>query len=103
MTRSMLTGIGAAALVAAVTLTAPSAWAFSTENLNTSQNGDSRFADPDDQVKNFGHGSQPFGPSGPTLQFGGGSAYGGSAYGRPAFAPTPTPPQPYARPLGNGD
>lgn len=100
MTRSMLTGIGAAALVAAVTLTAPSAWAFSTENLNTSQNGNSRFADPDDQVKNFGQGSQPFGSNGPTLQFGGGSVYGRPGLG---FAPTPTPPQPYAKPLGNGD
>jgi hypothetical protein len=98
MARSMLTGIGAAALVAAVTLAASSARAFTTENLNTGQNGNSRFADPDDQVKNFGQGSQPFGSNGPTMHFG-----AGSVYSRPGFAPTPTPPQPYAKPLGNGD
>jgi hypothetical protein len=98
MTRSMLTGSAAVALVAALVLAAPSAWAFSTENLNTGQNGNSRFADPDDQVKNFGQGPQPFGANGPTLQFG-----AGSVYSRPGFAPTPTPPQPYAKPLGNGD
>jgi hypothetical protein len=96
MTRLMLTGIAAGALVAALALAAPSAWAFSTETLNAGQNGNSRFADPDDQVKNFGQ--RPFGANGPMFQFG-----GGSVYGRPGFAPTPTPPQPYAKPLGNGD
>jgi hypothetical protein len=101
MVRSMLTGIAAGALVAAFALASHSAWAFSTETLNAGQNGNSRFADPDDQVKNFGQ--QPFGANGPMFQFG-----GGSVYARPGFGPAATqsqqrPPNYYAMPPGNGD
>ena len=90
--------------VAAVSLTAVSAKAFSQENLNISGAGNSRFADPDDQVRNFGRGAQPFGPSGPVVQFGAqqgpltsfGRLQGGGFNNAPA-------PDPYSRPLGNGN
>ncbi len=101
MTQSSKLRLAAAALaIAAVALAAPSAFAFSTENLSVNQNGNSRFADPDSQVKN---GQTPFGPNGPTLHFGaspGTSPYssrlGGSNMNNP-------PPNPYAMPPGNGN
>jgi len=93
--------------IAAVSLTAPCARAFTMENL--SANPESSFADPDDQVKNFGQGTQgmqPFGQNGPIVQFG--------AHQGPIGAMGPfghfqgngynsAPPDPYSRPLGNGD
>ena len=99
----------AALVIAAIALHGPAAQAFTQENLNVSGDGNSRFADPDDQVKNFGPGARPFGQNGPVVQFGVGSG-----------SPSPTinpmghyngfngsnsgpPPLPYARPLGNGD
>jgi hypothetical protein len=105
MARSTQHRFAAAALaIAAVSLTAPGAQAFTQENLNANGSGNSRFADPDDQVKNFGQGSQPFGPNGPTLQFGAGAGAGPQPFNRyQGFAPPPPPPQPYARPPGNGD
>jgi hypothetical protein len=91
--------------IAAVALTAPPARAFTQENLNANQGG-SRFADPDDQVKNFGQGgTQLLGPNGPTVQFGAQPGPGqyspfnrfqGNGFNNP-------PPDPYARPLGNGN
>jgi hypothetical protein len=93
--------------IAAVSMTAPAARAFTQENLNVNGNG-SRFADPDDQVKNFGgQGSQPFGPGGPVVQF-------GTQQGQPYTPGSPfrgfqggmnsgPPPQPYAMPPGNGN
>jgi hypothetical protein len=94
--------------IAAVSMTAPAARAFTQENLNASGNGSSTFADPDDQVKNFGgQGTQLFGPGGPVVQFG---AQQGQPYS--PFSPfsgfqggmnSGPPPEPYARPLGNGD
>jgi hypothetical protein len=93
--------------IAAISLAAPAARAFTQENFNASVGGNSRFADPDDQVKNFGQGAQPFGPGGPTVQFGAqqGQPFspfspfnryqGGNNYG--------PPPDPYSRPLGNGN
>jgi hypothetical protein len=95
--------------IAAVALTDAPARAFTQENLSANQNGGSRFADPDDQVKNFGHGgTQLFGPNGPTVQFG--AQQGPGQYS--PFSPfnrfqgngfNSPPPDPYARPLGNGD
>ena len=90
--------------IAAVSLTAASAQAFTQENLGTSGVGNSAFADPDGQVKNFGHGAQPFGPNGPVVQFG---AQKGTLtpFGRfqgSGFNNAP-PPDPYSRPLGNGN
>jgi hypothetical protein len=91
--------------IAAVALSGPSARAFTQENLNaTNADGSSRFADPDDQVKNFGQGAHLFGENGPTLQFGtqSGPMTPFNRWG-PGFNSGPTPPDPYARPLGNGN
>jgi hypothetical protein len=57
--------------IAVVSLTGASARAFTMETLSTGGNS-TRFADPDERVKNFGQGSQPFGQNGPIVQFGGG-------------------------------
>jgi hypothetical protein len=93
--------------IAAVSLTGSSARAFTMESLG-SGDGNSRFADPDDQVKNFGgtQGAQPFGPNGPIVQFGAHQGpigamgpfghFQGNGFNNP-------PPDPYSRPLGNGD
>ena len=56
--------------VAAVSLTAASAGAFSQENGGAGGDSNSTFADPDAQVNIFGHGAgaQPFGSSG-SVQF----------------------------------
>ena len=95
MTQSSKLGWTAALAIAAVTLTAPSAFAFSTENLTVNQNGNSRFADPDSQVKN---GQNALGPNGPIVHFGPSSSsrFGGSNSNYP-------PPSPYAMPPGNGN
>jgi hypothetical protein len=94
--------------IAAVSMTSPAARAFTQENLNVNGSGGSRFADPDDQVKNFGQGVQPFGSGGPVVQFGGQDQ--GQSF--PSYSPyhgfrggmnSGPPPEPYARPLGNGD
>ncbi len=94
--------------IAAVSINAPAARAFTQENLSTSGNGSSTFADPDDQVKNFGQGAQPFGPGGPVVQFG--TQAGPGTYS--PFSPfsgfrggmnAGPPPDPYSRPLGNGN
>ena len=90
--------------VATVSLTAASAQAFTQQNLSTGGAGSSAFADPDGQVKNFGRGAQPFGPNGPVVQFG---AQRGTLtpFGRfqgSGFSNAP-PPDPYSRPLGNGN
>jgi len=100
----------AALAIAGVSLASPSARAFTMENLSVDPG--SRFADPDNQVKTFGQGTQgmqPFGQNGPIVQFGAQQGpigpmgpmgpfgrYQGSGFNNP-------PPDPYARPLGNGD
>lgn len=103
-----LTQFAAVALFATalLSLTAPSARAFTQENLRAGGDGNSTFADPDDQVSNFGGGVQPLGPNGPVVQFG---AQQGPLTQGP-FNPFgffqgsgPQPPDPYARPLGNGN
>ena len=80
----------------------PSARAFTMENLSTGGNT-TRFAEPDGPANNFGRGAQPFGPNGPVVQFGAHQGlltpfgrFQGNNYNNP-------PPEPYARPLGNGD
>ncbi len=71
--------------LALVFVTSHTAHAFTTENLRVGSDGGSRYADPDDRVKNFGqgHGYQPFGPGGPTVQFN----QGQSPQGRPLGGP----------------
>ncbi len=92
--------------IATVPLAGAPAWAFTIENQGaTNSDGSPKFADPDDQVNNFGTGgAQPFGPGGPTVQFG--------AQQRPFFGPfngyqggaNAIPPDPYGpRSLGNND
>jgi hypothetical protein len=79
-----------------MTLSSPSAWAFTMENLSGgSADGSSRYSDPDGQVKN---GMMPFGQGGPTVQFGAGSTSGAFSPLRPfnGFAsPSQPPPEPY--------
>jgi hypothetical protein len=68
MSRSMKVRFAVIALfsVAAVSLTAASAGAFSQENSGAGEGGNSTFADPDEQVNIFGYGAgaQQFEPSG---------------------------------------
>ncbi len=91
-------------VMTAVSLTATTARAFTQENLNVGGTGNSAFADPDNQVRNFGRGAQPFGPNGPSVQFGaqqGPLTPFGHFHGS-GFNSAP-PPDPYSRPLGNGN
>ena len=85
----------------AVWLSATPAGAFSQENLQSGA-ANSAFADPDNQAKNFGSGAHLFGPNGPVVQFG---AHNGplTPFGRFQGYNNNPPPEPYARPLGNGD
>jgi hypothetical protein len=73
--------------VAVLSLTGPSAHAFTMETLSTGGNS-TRFADPDDRSKNFGQGAHPFGQNGPAVQFGAGQApyrpFGPRGYAPPA-------------------
>jgi hypothetical protein len=106
MLRLMQLRSAAVAVVAAaaVSLTAVSAWAFTREDVQSGGNGNSNFADPDSRTVSPGQGAQPFGLNGPTVQSGvqqGPSitAFGrfqGNGYNGPA-------PDPYFRPLGNGN
>jgi len=98
----------AALALVVVALTNPSARAFSMEYLGTNPDGNSRFADPDDQVKNFGRNAQPFGENGPSVQFGAGQGYVGGLRGVPFGAfqggANTMPPDPYgSRSLGNNN
>jgi hypothetical protein len=93
--RSIQVGVAAVIVaLAAISLAGASARAFTIETLGGgSSDGSSRFADPDDQVKNLGPRTQPFGQNGPTVQFGQGQGplvhpFGG--FGRPD-APPPMP------------
>jgi len=85
---------------AAVSLTTAAARAFSQENLNINGVGNSRFADPDSQGSNLGRGAQPFGPNGPSVQFG--AHQGGlTPFGRSQGSGSNAPPPDYSKPLGN--
>jgi hypothetical protein len=108
MLRSTQLHFAALALaIAAVSLTGPTARAFTMENLNGNPDGSSRFTDPDNQLNN---GSKPFGQNGPVVQFGAGSGSAAAA-GMPPIGrfqgfygnPGPRTPEPYAMPLGNGN
>jgi hypothetical protein len=84
-------GLFAAAMALAASSVAVSpARAFTMENLSTNGGNTTRFADPNDRVKNFeSQGSRPFGQNGPIVQFGNGA---GSTYSRPfmhGYAPPP--------------
>ncbi len=110
MLRSTQLHVAAVVLaIAAVCMPAAAARAFTQENLNASGNGSSTFADPDDQVKNFGgQGAQPFGPGGPVVQFGTQAAPGPYSpfspfHGFQGGVNNGPPPQPYALPPGNGN
>jgi hypothetical protein len=74
---------------AASSVAVPSAHAFTMENLSTNGGNTTRFADPNDRVKNFeSQGSRPFGQNGPVVQFGAGQ----QPYNRPfvhGYAPPP--------------
>jgi hypothetical protein len=99
MARTALLSFAAAALaIAAVSLADAPAQAFTFETLGPSDNnGGSKLVDPDNQVNNLGQSAMPFGPNGPTIQFGG-------AQQRPfghAFGPPPAVDQQFRN--GNGD
>jgi hypothetical protein len=83
MTRR-LTQLGVAAVafgaVAVFSLAAPCAHAFTMETLSTGGNS-TRFADPNERSGNFGQGTQPFGPNGPSVQLNAGSAGSGDGQG----------------------
>ena len=86
----------------AARLASSPACAFSQENLRGGADN-SEFTDPYNQVKNFGSGAHLFGSNGPVVQFGAQRGpltpfgrFQGNNYNNP-------PPEPYARPLGNGE
>jgi hypothetical protein len=80
----------AAAAFAASSVAVSPAHAFTMESLSTNGGNTTRFADPNDRVKNFdSQGSRPFGENGPIVQFGAGA---GQATTRP-FVHGYTPPQ----------
>jgi hypothetical protein len=88
---AMLAVFAAATTLAASSVAVSSARAFTMENLSTNGGNTTRFADPNDRVKNFNsQGSHPFGENGPAVQFGAGP--GSSPY-RP-FNHGYAPPQP---------
>ena len=80
----------------------PSAQAFTMENLSTGGNT-TRFAEPDGPANNFGQGARPSGPDGPMVQFGARQGQLTSISRSQGSGYNSTPPEPYARPLGNGD
>ena len=70
-------GLAAVAIVSAtIPLTGHTARAFTinTESA-TDADGNARFADPDEQVQNFGRGGSLFGQGSPSVQFGGSSPF----------------------------
>jgi hypothetical protein len=90
-----LAGIGLTAVAAVfgtIVLTGHAARAFTinTESA-TDAYGNARFADPDEQVQNFGRGGSLFGQGGPSVQFGGPGSFdrapgGGNWFSQP-FGP----------------
>lgn len=79
--------LAAATALVASSVAVSSARAFTMENMSTNGGNTTRFADPNDRVKNFeSQGSRPFGQNGPVVNFGGGQ------YNRPfahGYAPPP--------------
>jgi hypothetical protein len=81
-------------------LTAASAWAFSQQSVGPGGNGNT-FTDPDEQLTDSAKSVRPFGSDGPAVQFGVQQGTlipfgGGNGYTTPA-------PDPYYRPLRNGN
>lgn len=105
--RSTHLGLAAFAVaIAALALADSPARAFTFETIGPNGNGGQQFADPDDQVKNFGGGgTQPFGPGGPTVHFGAQQGpFGGSFNRFQGGGANSVPPDPYGpRSLGNND
>jgi len=93
----------AAVAFTASSVAVPSARAFTMENLSTNGGNTTRFAEPDGPANNFGRGAQPFGPGGPMVQFGARQGQLTPFSRSPGSGYNSTPPEPYARPLGNGD
>jgi hypothetical protein len=87
-------------------LSATGAWAFSQETVSPGSNGGNyNFGDPEKQVadpdnQNSGQGVHSFGSNGPTLQFG--VQQGSGAFGR-SNGYNNSLPDPYFRPLNNGN
>ena len=108
MVRSMHLRCAAVALFTMAVAYAVSAWtissarAFTMENLSTGGNT-TRFAEPDGPANNSGRGAQLFGPGGPMVQFGARQGQLAPIGRSPGAGYNSTPPEPYARPLGNGD
>jgi hypothetical protein len=89
-----------------LSLTVGSAWAFSQEMVMPGSGGSSTFSDPDNQLTdpdnhNSGQSARPFGSNGPTVQFGVQQSPL-TPYGRSNGYNTTTP-DPYYRPLYNGN
>ena len=60
-----------AVVFANILLIGHTAQAFTIDTQSASDaDGNARFADPDEQVQNFGHGGSLFGQRGPSVQFG---------------------------------
>src|SRR5262252_2709954 len=79
--------IAAALGLAASSVAVFPARAFTMENLSVNGGNTTRFADPNDRVKNFeSQGSRPFGQNGPIVNFGAGQSYRPFAHG---YAPPP--------------
>jgi hypothetical protein len=102
MLRLMQLRLAAAALftTAAVSLTAPSASAFTQENVRPDANGNYTFTEPNNQITNSSQGAHPFGSNGPTVQFGiqqGPASPFGRSQGNDYNG---SPPDPYYRPFG---
>ncbi len=84
----------------ALSLTATSASAFSRENVSPGGNGNSTFADPDDQTTNSTQGAHPFGLNGPTVQFGAQQGPSTTTFGHfQGDGNNASPPDPYFRSL----
>ena len=79
--------IAAAMGLAASSVAVCPARAFTMENLSVNGGNTTRFADPNDRVKNFeSQGSRPFGQNGPVVNFGAVQSYRPFAHG---YAPPP--------------
>jgi hypothetical protein len=82
----------AAAVFGMISLIAYSVRAFTIDNQSaTDAYGNARFADPDEEVQNFGRGSFLFSQSGPSVQFGTPAPFVGTQGGA-NWAPQPLGP-----------
>src|SRR5512143_1039425 len=77
----------AAPALAASSAAVSSARAFTMETMSANGGNTTRFADPNDRVKNFeSQGSRPFGQNGPVVNFGAGQSNRPFGHG---YAPPP--------------